>query len=429
LRRILPAVVFAALACAAVGAAAQNDDTARIIDLYNAAVAAADTSDYAAYGDKMKQALALAPGHPALMRHVARAMAAQGRPDEAVAWLRRVVAAGADLGLADDEYFAPLRGREDFQRLLEEVELHRQPLGKATLAYSLEPRDMLPEGIAYDPEEDCFYVGSIRYGKIFRVSRAGRSSEFAAPEGMEGVLGLRVDARRRQLWAVASYMPGVEAYRKERDGEAGVYRFDLDNGAFLARYPLSNTDARHNLNDVVVSKRGTAYITDGYTGAIYTIDPTRDRLEVLLEPGSTYGPNGIALSADERRLYVSQYSLGVVVCDLERGTVEPMRYPEDVVVCGVDGLYLYRGSLVAIQNFLGMQQVSQFYLDGAGEAITGGRVLVRQDPHMMDPTTGALVGDHLFFIANSQLPRVGQDGSSPPPDVFDDTYILDLVIE
>jgi len=422
-------VVFVALACAAVGAAAQNEDTARIVELYNAAVQAADTSDYAAYGDKMKQALALAPGHPALMRHVARAMAAQGRLDEAVAWLRRVVATGADLRIADDKYFAPLRGREDFQRLLEAVELHRQPFGKAALAYSLEPRDMLPEGIAYDPEEDCFYVGSIRYGMIFRVLRSGSASEFAAPEGMEGVLGLRVDVRRRHLWAVASHMPGVEGYREARDGEAGAYRFDLDDGALLARYMLTDTDARHNLNDIVVSTRGTAYTTDGFTGAIYTIDPTRDRLEVLLGPGSTYAPNGLVLSADERRLYVSQYSLGIAVCDLERGTVEPMRYPEDVVVCGVDGLYLYRGSLVGIQNYLGLQQVSQFFLDGAGETITGGRVLVRQDPHMMDPTTGALVGNHLFFIANSQLPRIGHDGSSPPPDAFDDTYILDLVIE
>jgi hypothetical protein len=406
--------VAVALLLPATPRAQQNQQTARLVDRYTAGVEAEKRGDCAAYGDHMKQALALAPGHPALLRHVARALACQGRADAAVEMLRRAVATGADLAIGDDAYFESLRERDDFQRLLQEVEAHKQPLGHADVVFRLDVGDLLPEGIAYDPGDDVFYLGSVRHGKILRVSRTGRCTDFAALEGM---------------WAVSAHMPGVAGYSAERDGDAEVFRFDLDNGALLGRHTLTNDDASHNLNDVVVSSNGTAYITDSFTGAIYTIDPQRNLLETLLAPHATAAPNGLALSADEKLLYIAQYGIDIAVFDLERNTVAPLRCPDDVVVCGVDGLYVHRGTLIGVQNFLGLQQVAQFYLNESGDAIVGARVLVRHDPHLDDPTTGALVGDDFFFVANSQLPRVGAGGSVPPGDTFDDTFILRVRVE
>jgi sugar lactone lactonase YvrE len=406
-----------------------NEKTARLIELYQSAMTAVGEGDFETYGKNMQAALALAPGHPAVMRHLARALARQGRGDEAIAWLRKVAASGADLVSADDEHFASIKDRDDFKAVLDVQSLNQEPAGDVEEAFRLPAADFLPEGIAYDPEEDVFYLGSIRQGKVVSVSRTGRMEDLVAPDDAGGVLGLRVDAARRQLWGVTVQMPGYEGFREERAGNTSVFRVDLDGGVVDGRWDLSNADGAHGFNDVVVTSDGRAYITDTDTGSLYTIAPDGGGLEVFMGAQTARGANGIALSADEQLMYVAQYGIDIVVVDLERKTADPIAYPEDVVVCGIDGLYLHEGSLVAVQNYLGMQQVTQFVLGGEGRSVVTARVLARQDPRFEDPTTGAFAGGEFFVIANSQLPRIGADGVVPPADAFDDTFILKITVD
>ena len=64
-------------------------------------------------------------------------------------------------------------------------------------------RDLIPEGICYDPDEDVFYLGSIRKSKILKISRDGDVEVFVPPvEARDrGYLGMRIDQNRRVLWA------------------------------------------------------------------------------------------------------------------------------------------------------------------------------------------------------------------------------------
>lgn len=422
-------LVLLGVVAAAVCVDARADENAnRVIDLYQAGIAAADSGDNVTYGEKMKAALALAPGHPALFRHVARALASQGQGDEAVAWLRRVAATGVDLDIESDEYFASLHGRDDFQEVVASVAAHRLPHGDMSEAFRLDLDDYLPEGIAYDSIDDVFYLGSIRYGKIVRISRSGRVTDLVAPDDTGGVIGIRVDPSSHRLWAVASHQRGLVYFDEEREGESTVFCVDLDGGVVERRWFLPKDDADHALNDIVVARDGRVYATDANSGALYTIAPGGE-LEQFLPPQSIHGCNGLALSDDGKLLYVSQYGIDIVVVDLERQTVAPLGNPAEVALCGVDGLYFHRGTLVAVQNYLGMQQVSQFVLDATGRAVVSERVLGRQHPRFADPTTGAFVGDDFYVVANSQISTAVAGDGAPPPDTFDDTFIVKVLVE
>ena len=48
--------------------------------------------------------------------------------------------------------------------------------GRSEIAFRLPERDLIPEGICYDPEDDVFYLGSIRKSKILKISRDGEVS-------------------------------------------------------------------------------------------------------------------------------------------------------------------------------------------------------------------------------------------------------------
>ena len=76
----------------------------------------------------------------------------------------------------------------------------------AEVAFRIADPDLIPEGIAYDPKTRTFFVGSTFKRKIVAVDAAGRARDFTteAQDGIFGVLGLRVDADRRILWAISA---------------------------------------------------------------------------------------------------------------------------------------------------------------------------------------------------------------------------------
>lgn len=74
---------------------------------------------------------------------------------------------------------------------------------------------------------------------------------------------------------------------------------------------------------------------------------------------------------------------------------------------GIDGLYRHGNTLVAIQNGIRPHRVSA--------------------PDFDEPTLGAVVGDRLFFVANSQWNRFDRDNELP--DQLAGPIILSVAIE
>src|SRR6185369_17732903 len=77
----------------------------------------------------------------------------------------------------------------------------------AETAFRLVEKDLIPEGITYDPSTKSFYIGSINKRKIVKVSENGNVSDFI-PSGQDGigeVLGLKV--ANGKLWA-CNNLPG-----------------------------------------------------------------------------------------------------------------------------------------------------------------------------------------------------------------------------
>jgi len=411
--------------------AATNERTAELVGHYRAGIAAMQARDWAAYDEQMRLALEIEPGHPALERHVARACAMTGRFDEAFLWLGRAVESGADFSIEMDAYLDTLKSDARFDTLLARVQALKQPMGNGREAFALAEADFLPEGIAWDPGEDIFYLGSIRRRSIVRIHRDGSHENFVAPgaDGLLGVLGLRVDEYRRELWAVTVAQPGMSGLSDANNGTCTVHRYSLESGELLNVYRLGKEDEEHNLNDIVIATDGRAYITDALSGALYTITPGKEMLEVLHGPGTFYAPNGLALSSDGNRLYVAQYSIGIAIMDTATLEADVLPHPASVHPVGIDGLYYDGGSLIGVQNFLGMQQVTRFRLAPGGSAITSAEILQRQHPRFEDPTTAAIANGTIFVVANSQLPKLSADGTVPSPDAFTATYIISIDLQ
>ena len=300
---------------------------------------------------------------------------------------------------------------------------YARPVNRSAIAFVLPEKDLLAENVAYDPRTRAFFVGSTRHGKVVRRTSDGRVGDFI-PTGRDAmwmVIGMKVDTARRALWVNSSAGTNYTGHTPTDAGKAGLFRFDLATGRLVARHIPTDSGA-HFFNDLVIARDGTIYITDMAAGAIYTVDRSGKQLALWTRPERLTDPNGITLSGDERTLFVvSDEGINAIDVATRRHTLLAVADSADVLA--IDGLYWMNGSLVGIQGGR-RNRVQRFTLSPDGARIAAAHVVEANHPMFMNPTTGVVVGDELYYIANSQFSSFTRDGALFPPERLFETVIL-----
>ncbi|HSF42291.1 MAG TPA: SMP-30/gluconolactonase/LRE family protein [Thermoanaerobaculia bacterium] len=364
--------------------------------------------------------LQVSPDQRGLWVEMAAAYARAGNDTEAARWLKRAIDQKLDFDLADNPDFARLLAKPDGKALLTGAEANRRVVQRGKVAFQIPQKDLVPEGIAHDSKTGDFFVSSTLQKKIVRVDKAGKASDFTASgqDGLQGVLGMRVDSASRTLWACSGPSARVSPEPSH------LFRFDLATGGLKGKHELPGKPP-HLCNDIALGKGGDVFVTDSTGGAVHRLRPGKEALETLLAPGTLIYPNGLAISSDGKRLYVADFK-GLSFVDVATGKVEPLKYPEQVNVTGLDGLYLYGGHLVAVQNSSGTARVVRFKLNAAKTAILSEEILESRNPLFVVPTTGVISGSSLFLVANSHLESVDDQGKLKPDAPLGEATILQI---
>jgi Tetratricopeptide repeat len=387
--------------------------------------------DFTAAAARYREALGAAPSAPGVLVGLGRSLARLGQTHEALDWLSRAAdtGAGADAAAVAAAFGASSDSGE-VRALVSRFRGNLTPVVRSTLEFRLAEKDLLPESVAYDPADGAWYVGSMRKRKVV-VVRGGVARDFvtAKAHGLGAVLGMKVDAARRELWVNschADFSPAVIDPEPQRLGEAALLRFDLGTGKLVSTYRTGSKAQPVCFNDLALTPAGDVYMSTGADG-VYRVSRKSGRLERFVEtPGLLV--NGIAAAADGRRLYLADHMRGVIMLDVASRELRPLPVPPATALGGVDGLYVHGASLVGIQNGLaaGPERVVQAFLDADGSRATCVEMLERNHPDYDVPTTGVIVGDALVYVAGSQLNRLDDKGQPLPQDRLRESAVLRL---
>jgi sugar lactone lactonase YvrE len=270
--------------------------------------------------------------------------------------------------------------------------------------------DLIPEGLAYDALKKDFYVSSTYKRKIIKINPKGEFSDFIKEQqdGISGVIGMRVDQKRRILWAVSSNagndMP-VKDLSPQDDGVSGIFKYDLTSGKLQKKYLLSEKGRKFFFNDLTVDRSGNVFLTDTMNGGIYRIDSQTDNLTLFYQLPEIYHPNGIAISDNDRSLFVAVYSqpenqfIRLDVASKKMVVVDLQGKHK----AGADGLYFYNNSLVAVLPGSSEGKVVQYFMDDQSTKVNRVKIHLGDDPLLMQPSTGAIAGKKFYFIATTNL--------------------------
>jgi sugar lactone lactonase YvrE len=397
-----------------------------MVEHYLAGIHAREEGDFATYREEMSAALEIEPGHPILQIHLARACAGLDRPDASAGWLHRAFDQGAWLEPRNDEWFEPLHDAAVWPRILDRADSVGRHYGPGRVGLALAEFDLMPEGIEYDPHTDRFLLGSTRRRRILSVGREGETSDLVAPgqDGLLAVLGLRVDPSRRRLWAVSWGSEEVTEFEEDDVGRSRLHCWSLEDGSLLGRWEAPADSTRHAFNDLALRPDGGVVVTDALAGALFAARVDSPALETILPAQSLRGPNGIAISADGRVAWVSEYVYGVARVDLDSHEYTAVDVPDTIAFIGIDGLYRRNDELVAVQNYAGLDRVAAFRLDAMGHKVESVRILESHHPKMDDPTTGVIVGDEFWYIANSHIAGFDRTTTEPNAEHWGPVLVL-----
>jgi sugar lactone lactonase YvrE len=403
--------------------AGQENALARYQEYSNKASQALQRQDYGAALEYFSKQLEMIPDKPDLNYKIAQTCALMGDSQKALAFLEKALTLGHPFENELDKSFDGLRESPGFSKIQALMAEQRKPVSHSRTAFTISEKDLLPEGLAYDPLDDYFYLGSLWKCKIVRIDRRGRVSDFTdeKQDGLRSVAGIKVDPERRVLWAASFVGQPWSRIAPEEIGWSGLFKYDLKTGKLLKKYTLSGKSRGHLFNDLTITRTGDVFITDTSAAAIYVVFHDKDELEVFLESGEFMYPNGIALGKDDLSLYMAA-SNGAYYIDIPKKTCKPIANPDDMTLSGVDGMYYYQNSLVCVQNRL--NRISRFYLNRAGDGAEDLEIIETRNPHFILPTTGCIAGDRFYYIANSQAYSLNQDGTLFPREKLKDIVIL-----
>ncbi|MEO7205724.1 MAG: hypothetical protein ABI145_02825 [Steroidobacteraceae bacterium] len=384
-------------------------------------------NDFAGARTECEGPLREAPEHPSLQSRLAQSFVGLGRLSEAQAIFQNIIDEGFGGVVVGLPAFAKLAGRPGYDILKAQAAAQIAPIAPASQAFVIPERNFIAEGLAFDPGSGRFFAGSTYLRKIVAREPDGRLVDFVSSgdHGLLQVLGMKVDPSRGRLLVLTGTDDARIIDFKPTDlGHTGVLIYSLATGRLL-RATWLRTHGEHLFNDVSLGRDGAAYITDSDAGRIYRLSSGGRRLTPITGAGVFLYPNGIAIEPALHLLYVADYR-GLYTVDLGTGDVQRMPVAKAVSTVAIDGLYLHGNDLIGVQSLQGFDRVMAFHLSKDRRRIESADPLERADPRMSIPTEGVVVGDELYFVADSHQDAPDEKGVIAAPERTAPTTILKL---
>ncbi|HET6207980.1 MAG TPA: hypothetical protein VFD98_14285 [Terracidiphilus sp.] len=370
--------------------------------------AAHAAGDAAAYLAKSREMRDLLNGSPSSVLQVMGAEAFGADNEAAMKSFARYIAMGqSESQVFKGKQFDPLRTLERFRTLEKDMHRNEAPIATSAEVFTMPEPGMIPEDIDYDPASKQFYVSSVMKKEILTLDVKGHSRIFARAPDAWPIMALKIDARRRTLWATEVALNGFASVPKADWKTSAILIYDLASGKLLHRV---RGPAHTTLGDMVLTAEGDAIVSDN-DGGVYRVKPETLGVE-RVDEGDFISPQTAAVDPDGRHVFVPDYLRGIAILDLKTKQVSWLEGEGEHALSGIDGLYLSGRTLIATQNGASPERVVRFQLDESLRKIESETVIERATSDLGDPTHGVVTGGKFYYIANSGWDTVEDDGST-----------------
>jgi hypothetical protein len=353
-----------------------------------------------------------------ILYRLAKVEAKLGHTEASLAYLKSYVHSQLDFGdpAAQPEFHA-LRATARFQQLEQVYRAGLGPTGTHVQLAVAPAADLVAEDLAVDTRSGVRFLSSVHLGKVLTLDTHGRWSDFAGSAALSawGIYAISVDVIRARLWLSTVAGPVSPPFRAADQGRSAVLRVNLNSRAQEQRYELQDGLA-HAFGDMALGPKGELYVSDGVGGGVYCIGTApRAAMATRVSPGALRSPQTPVPLPDGKRLLIADYSRGIAISNLQSPKgVSWLHHGPELAVYGIDGLYLYGQTLIAIQNGTVPERLLFMRLDPSFTQILDWHIALARAPGLGDPTHGVVRENRFEFISNSGWDRIDDQGHFNP---------------
>jgi hypothetical protein len=210
--------------------------------------------------------------------------------------------------------------------------------------------------------------------------------------------------------------------------KSAVFKFDLITKRLLKKYTMPIAQPDGTFGDLILNKAQEVFISDSKNNIIWKVNEKTNGLETFFTSPNFWNIQGIAFSPDEKYLFIADYIKGLFRLTIANLELVQLTNTTNASLKGIDGLYYYRGNLVAIQNGVVPARVTRYSLNKEMTSITQLNYIDRAHPAFNEPTLGVLVGSSFYYIANSQWGSY-EKGKQKPFNQLQDIVILKAALK
>lgn len=388
-----------------------------IVNNYRSFVNAYTAKNYKACVDKGDSLLAEIY-HPNVLYKLAECYCRLGENEKSIHYLEVLAKLGLPYMVETNDNLENLNKVKEFDAVRTRFTANRSAVDNSYIAFVVRDSSLIPEGIASVRSGHKFFIGSLAKSKIVTFSLEGSEEDFISSNqhGIWSVVGMKVSPDNKSLWVCSA------TERDTLNGYSAIFQFEIKKGRLIRKYVVNNNDGDHFFNDLVVTRDNRVFFTDSKAGKVCLISSNG---VTDFTTGLIY-PNGIAID-EKRGLLLAADFQGLHKIDLTTGK-QLLIDPQGLTYLnGIDGLYLHKGYAIAIQDSGNNDdRVMKFTLDKSATKLMKAETLQSFRPDFIIPTTGTIIGDAFFFIANSQLRNLRPDGSLVSPEKLKNPIILKI---
>jgi len=393
---------------------------------FNKGKEALASDDFPGAVKMFKKADSLRANHPVIMQYLAQACSRAGLEDCTFKYLEKLGRINANSAVLQDAVFDRWRDHSTFRRIQKQYEEMNRKVTSSDTAFVIPERDLHPESVVIDPRTRVAYIGSIRKRKIVKRGSDGSFKSFRTG-GLLAASGMKIDTTTNSLWVASPAVPEMMEYDSTLAGSSYVLNLDLDTGELIQKYGFED-GKMHFIGDLFV-QANKIYLTDSRTPAIYEIDTDEQSLKLLKLFEHLRSLQGITGVPNGGSIYFTDYIDGIFQLDPETGEATALAHPPELSLKGIDGLYYYNRSLIAVQNGIRPMRITRLFLDETGTKITHYEYLEKNNPVLDEPTLGTIVDGVFYYVANSPWGKYDQEGNLPPADQLDDGLIMKIKLK
>ena len=265
--------------------------------------------------------------------------------------------------------------------------------------------ELYPEGIAYSTKQDVFFVSSLHYGKIGKVTRKGVYTEFITDKDLVSTIGIHANEKANLLYVCVSD-PGVSV-KTDKSTQmklAKLIAYDLTTGKrkFVADLGALNKDGGNFANDVDFDTQGNTYVTNSASPIIYKVTPKG--IASIFATNDNWKKEGFNLNGivvhPSGYLIVAQSNTGELYKISLKNPKEITKIKADIML-GADGIFMHdKNELLVISN-----SKKEVYELNTDDDFVSAKTVRTATTEMTFPTTGIVIKNK-YYVLNAKLNEI-----------------------